>query len=135
MTTLTISEIFNNFSFYEQYYPAILNNSEQYHAIVEDSLLDVWPLSTKPLYLGELLQLWLSQKWRVNQACQVKQQDCLKNLLQPLVNRDDLYVYQIQGNLVLGRAVIKAWSILEQREIELITESSLQYYCTYKSVS
>ncbi len=47
MTTLTISQIFEKFSFYQENYLSILQNPEQYHIEVEQAYLDVWPFLRK----------------------------------------------------------------------------------------
>ena len=69
MNTLTISQIFENFSFYQENYLSILQDSEQYFIQVEQAYLDVWPFTEKKLYLGDLLQLWFSEKWLINTPC------------------------------------------------------------------
>ena len=135
MNTLNISEIFNNLPFYQQNYQSILAQPEQYKIIVEDASLHVWPLASKQLFLGDLLQLWFSEKWLINQACILPHQHAFTDLLGPLFQKDDLYLYQLQGNALLGKAIAKVWSVSEQKSIDVVLESSLQYYCTYKSVA
>ena len=135
MNTLTVRDIFQNFSFYQQHYHSILADPQQYQTIVENAVLDVWPFSSKNLYLGDLLQLWFSQKWLINQPCHIAHNQAIQDLLEPLFQRDDLYLYELHGNAFLGKAVAKVWSVSEQREIDLILESSLQYYSTYRTVA
>ena len=135
MNTLKISDIFENFSFYQHNYQTILSQADQYQTRIVDAQLNIWPFSSKQLYLGDLLQLWFSQKWLVNQLCCLSTQQQFSNLLAPLVQRNDLYLYHLEGNAVLGKAVAQVWSVSEQRSIEVILESSLQYYFTYKSVA
>ena len=66
MHTLTIAEIFSNFSFYQNHYISIIQDPERYQTAVEDACIQVWPVGTQPLYLGDLLQLWCSDKWLIN---------------------------------------------------------------------
>ena len=49
MNTLTISQIFENLSFYQDNYLSILQNPEQYYVEVEHASIDVWPFSEKKI--------------------------------------------------------------------------------------
>lgn len=135
MNTLSITDIFKNLAFYQAHYQSILSDSNQYHTLVEDAVLSVWPLSSKNLYLGDLLQLWFSQKWRVDQTLNTQNNKIFREVIHTANQDDELYLYHIEGNALLGRGVAKGWSISEQCAYEVTLESSLQYYCTYKFVA
>ena len=70
MQTLTIAEIFSDFSFYQDHYLSIIAQPEQYFTPVQGVFIQVWPVGTQPLYLGDLLQLWFSEKWLIQSPCQ-----------------------------------------------------------------
>ncbi|WP_236765705.1 hypothetical protein [Acinetobacter junii] len=67
MTTLRIESIFSNFSFYKQNYLNIINDPSQYYQVVESANIHFASFSDERLYLGDLLQLWLSDKWTEHQ--------------------------------------------------------------------
>jgi hypothetical protein len=71
MNTLTISDIFANLADYQDQYLSIISNPEQYYTPVESAYIDVWPVGYTGLYLGDLLQLWFSERWLVNSPCQL----------------------------------------------------------------
>ena len=71
MNTLTISDIFANLADYQDQYLSIISNPEQYYTPVESAYIDVWPVGCTDLYLGDLLQLWFSERWLVNSPCQL----------------------------------------------------------------
>ena len=56
MNTLSISDIFSQFSYYQEHYLSILSTPEQYSTALEGAFIHVWPLSPQDLYLGDLLQ-------------------------------------------------------------------------------
>ena len=66
MNTLTISDIFANLADYQDQYLFIISNPEQYYTPVELAYIDVWPVGYTDLYVGDLLQLWFSERWLVN---------------------------------------------------------------------
>ena len=132
MTTLTISQIFEKFSFYQENYLSILQNPEQYHIEVEQAYLDVWPFSEKKLYLGDLLQLWFSEKWLINVPCHLRFEHKDDGRRVPLKRKQDLYLYQLAGNALSGSNCSKVWSISEQRELRVELDSALKYYCFQK---
>ena len=135
MTTLTVAEIFQNLPFYQSNYDAILNQPEYYQTEVQDAVLDIWPASSKKLNLGQLLQLWFSQKWLVNQSYKlVQKKNSFSDLLSPQIKSDDLYVFHLTGNALFGKSTAKVWSVSEQRIIEVEVEEALKYYCTYRSL-
>ena len=65
MNTLTIPQIFSQLSFYQDHYLDIIQDSAQYFTPVAGAEIRLWPLATKQLYLGDLLQLWFAEKWLV----------------------------------------------------------------------
>ena len=135
MNTLSISDIFKNLAFYQAQYPHILKDKHQYQTVVQDAVLDVWPAKQKQLYLGDLLQLWFSQKWLVNLDCTLRQTDkAFPPLFNPKIQRDDLYLCELHGNGVLGKGVAKVWSVSEQQILEVELEGCWQYYCTYHTI-
>ena len=71
MNTLNISDIFSQFSYYQEHYLSILSTPEQYYTAVEGAYIHVWPLAPQDLYLGDLLQLWFSEKWLINTPCRL----------------------------------------------------------------
>lgn len=135
MNTLTVADIFKNIAFYQARYQAILNNQTEYQTPVQDAVLEVWPAQSRVLYLGDLLQLWFSQKWLINSECTLLKKDqTFPQLFNPKIQRDDLYLCELHGNAVLGKSIAKVWSVSEQQLLEVELEGSLQYYCSYKTV-
>ena len=70
MNTLTIPQIFSQLSFYQDHYLEIIQDSAQYFTLVAGAEIRLWPLATKQLYLGDLLQLWFAEKWLVEKERQ-----------------------------------------------------------------
>ena len=56
--------------FYQDHYLDIIQDSAQYFTPVAGAEIRLWPLATKQLYLGDLLQLWFAEKWLVEQERQ-----------------------------------------------------------------
>ena len=109
MNTLTISQIFENFLFYQENYLSILQDSEQYFIQVEQAYLDVWPFTEKKLYLGDLLQLWFSEKWLINTPCrllnsssQVSSSSDTQATQKPVQRTQDFYLFQLSGSTLSG---------------------------------
>lgn len=136
MTTLYVADIFKNFAFYQAQYTSILNNPKQYQIPVLDAILDVWPSAAKQLYLGDVLQLWFSQKWLINTECRLisKEESIFLNIFNTKIQKDDLYLCELHGNAFLGKSIAKVWSMSEQKLLAIELEGSLQYYCTYKMI-
>ena len=132
MNTLTISQIFSNFSFYQENYLSIISNQEQYQTPVEGAYVDVWPLGRRDLALGDLLQLWFSEKWLINTPCHLRFEHQDDGRRVPLQRKQDLYLYQLAGNALSGSNRSKVWSISEQRELRVELDSALKYYCFQK---
>ena len=134
MNTLTIPQIFANFSFYKENYLSIINNADQYYVPVQGAEVQIWPLTAHQLFLGDLLQLWFGDKWTV---------DSKKKLLINTILRDksldqadqDLFVYEIKGSSITGQDASKAWSLSENKEVDISVGSIFQFYCVFKGLS
>lgn len=113
MKTLTVASIFSNFNFYQCNYLNILSRPESYYTPVEGAWIDAYPFKKQTLYLGDLLQLWLSSKWNVHSSLKVLKSS---KVLNP---SKSLYIFQLEGELLLGRNKVLAWSIEHQEVIEL----------------
>jgi len=113
MKTLTVASIFSNFDFYQRNYLNILRQPESYYTPVEGASIDAYPFKKQELYLGDLLQLWLSYKWNVHRSLKVL--NCSK-LFDP---SKPLYIFQLEGELLLGKNKALAWSVEHQEVIEL----------------
>lgn len=134
MNTLTISQIFENLSFYQDSYLSILKNPEQYYLEVEHAHLDVWPFSEKKLCLGDLLQLWFSEKWLINSNCRVlsNTHDATDEKIQ--LGQQDLYLFQLSGSTLSGSNHAQVWSVSEQKIIYVALDSVFKYYCYFESI-
>ena len=135
MHTLTIAEIFSNLSFYQTNYLSILQDTQRYETAVEDAYIQVWPIGTQPLYLGDLLQLWFSDKWLINSPCQLLLDSYSKGRKQFLQRDHDLYLYQLNGSALSGRNNSKVWSLSEQKKLSVSLDSVFKYLCIYKSTT
>jgi len=63
--------------------------------------------------LGDLLQLWLSSKWNVHGSLKVLKSSKILNPSKAL------YIFQLEGELLLGKNKVLAWSTEHQEIIEL----------------
>ncbi|OTG83436.1 hypothetical protein B9T33_03275 [Acinetobacter sp. ANC 5054] len=132
MNTLTISQIFSNFSYYQENYLSILADQSQYQIPVEEAYVDVWPLGHRQLSLGDLLQLWFSQKWLIDVPCRLRQEHKDGGCKTPLHRQQDLYLYQLAGSALSGSNRSKVWSLSEQKVLSVELDSALKYYCFQK---
>lgn len=133
MNTLTITQIFQNFTAYQAQYLDIITQAELYFTEVEGAAIHLWPLKSQPLYLGDLLQLWLADKWIEHLGYKPLINTILKAQSQINANQDH-YVYAIEANLLTGRNHSLSWSkpLGENQALDLT--SALQYYCIFKSL-
>lgn len=131
MQTLNISQIFSHLSFYQENYLQILQCPSQYYVEVKDAYIDVWPFSRHQLYLGDLLQLWLSDKWLLSTQAETLL-DVIENKPQSSTHR---YVFQINGRAFSTAHTSKAWLKEQNKEINLCVDSALKYYFIYKALS
>ena len=134
MNTLTIPQIIANFAFYKENYLSIIKNADQYYVPVEGAEVQVWPLASHQLFLGDLLQLWFAGKWTV---------DNKRNLLINTILTDktldqkeqDLFIYEIKGSLVSGEDTSTSWSRSENKAVDISVGSIFQFYCIFKGLS
>lgn len=133
MNTLSISQIFSNFQFYQDNYLSIIADQTQYQTPVEGAYVNVWPLGSRDLQLGDLLQLWFSEKWLINDACHVRfeHKDDGRRLL--LQRQNDLFLFQLAGSALSGSNRSKVWSVSEQKVLSVELDGALKYYCFQKS--
>ena len=134
MNTLTISDIFANLADYQDQYLSIISNPEQYYTPVESAYIDVWPVGCTDLYLGDLLQLWFSERWLVNSPCQLLSEQSTTTLKKTVQREHDLYLYQLSGSALSGSNHSKVWSAAEGKSLEVSLDSAFKYYCIYKGV-
>lgn len=113
MKTLTVASIFSNFDFYQRNYLNILSQPESYYTPVEGASIDTYPFKKQDLYLGDLLQLWFSSKWNVHSSLKVLKSSKLLNPYKAL------YIFQLEGELLLGKNKVLAWSVEHQEVVEL----------------
>jgi hypothetical protein len=132
MNTLSICQIFSNLPYYQDQYLTILNDAELYFTPVKDAQLSIRFLKTKQLYLGDLLQLWFSEKWIFNPNKKLSFTQFFSKLIAPV--DADLYLFAIEGNAVSGRNKCKAWSATEQKVVETSLDVVLPYYCYFESI-
>lgn len=131
MYTLTISQIFSNFSFYQDQYLQILQDPQLYYLDVADAYIDVWLFARQKLYLGDLLQLWLSDKWFVTSQAETLL-DVLDNKPQKYTHG---YVFQVNGSFLSTVLTSKAWSQDQQNQVNLSLDNVLKFYFVYKALS
>lgn len=132
MNTLSISQIFQNLPLYQAQYLSILNDKDLYFSPVDNAHIKLTFLKDKQLYLGDLLQLWFSEKWIFNPENQISlTQFFSKQIYQPDLN---LYLFAIDGNAVTGRNVCKAWDAVKQEIVEIKLDVVLPYYCYFESI-
>lgn len=123
MTILNIQSIFSNFSFYQDHYLEIIQDPAQYYTPVEHAFLNTFPFKQQALYLGDLLQLWFGNKWKIQNANNLLTQ---KNTL-TLDQDSPLYLFQLGGELFLGANTALAWSVTEQKVVSVQVKSIWQY--------
>ncbi|WP_111859857.1 hypothetical protein [Acinetobacter sp. CFCC 10889] len=134
MNTLSISDIFSNFSFYQENYLSILQNPEHYYTEIEQAYFEVWSFGEKKLFLGDLLQLWFSEKWLINAKCQLLTDSNTKNTKTAIQREHDLYLFQWVGSTFSGANHAKVWSISEQKVIHIALDRVFKYYCFFESI-
>lgn len=134
MNTLTISHLLSNLQSYQDQYLTILNDPEQYFTPLENAYVHIWPEAKQSLYLGDLLQLWLGDKWIIN----AQKAPLINTILRDKTKADprfDQYVYAIQGSLLTGKNTAQAWSIHDAQSAELSIHALFQFYCVWKSLN
>lgn len=134
MNTLTIPQIFANFSFYKENYLSIIKNADQYYVPVEGAEVQVWPLASHQLFLGDLLQLWFADKWTVD----ANKSELINTILRDKTlnqSEQDLFVYELNGSSVTGQDTSKAWSLRENKSVDISVGTIFQFYCVFKGLS
>ncbi|MFC6053749.1 hypothetical protein A6M14_00050 [Acinetobacter sp. Ac_877] len=134
MNTLTIPQIFANFSFYKENYLSIIKNADQYYVPVEGAEVQVWPLASHQLFLGDLLQLWFADKWTVD----VNKSELINTILRDKTlnqSEQDLFVYELNGSSVTEQDTSKAWSLRENKSVDISVGTIFQFYCVFKGLS
>lgn len=132
MNTLSISDIFSNFDFYQDHYLSIISHPEQYYQTVEHAYINVWPVGHVDLYLGDLLQLWFSEKWVIDLPILrlFDHKDDGRKI--PFQRDQDLYLYQLSGSALSGSNRSRVWSKSEGTSYRVSLDSAFKYYCIYK---
>lgn len=132
MNTLSIPEIFSQFSYYQENYLTLLQQPEHYYTPVEGAQVSVRPFATVPLYLGDLLQLWFSEKWLVESA----RQSWIESYFSTETDTQErVYVFALEGQLWSKPLQAQAWSQAQNTVCEIKLERTLKYYCYYKALS
>lgn len=131
MYTLSIPEIFSNFSFYKENYLEIIQSSEQYFTEVDGAFIDVWPFKKQSLYLGDLLQLWFAEKWRVDlaPAFEIEQYLAAVDVHTPHIH--SVYIYAISANILNGFNSTLLWNQQTQQQQWVDLNSTLKNYCEF----
>lgn len=135
MNTLSISQIFSHFSLYQKNYLSIIQDAEQYFTPVTEAFIELWPAGRHQLYLGDLLQLWLSEKWLIEKT-HSSILDTLSATPQQIHQlKKDQYIYQITGSNLSGRNQAKVWSASQQDVASVSLDSAFKFYCIYKGMT
>ena len=133
MNTLSIPQIFAHLPFYQQHYLEILQDSTQYYTPVEQAYIHLWPFKPQPLYLGDLLQLWFSEKWHTEQPQEFGFEIFLR--LPEDLATEKKFIYAIQGNLLTGENQTSLWqSDSAQTQISSVANIS-KYYFEFKALT
>ena len=133
MNTLSIPQIFTQLEYYQQHYLQILNDSTQYYVEVEGAYLDVWPLTKRNLYLGELLQLWFAEKWYVDSAPEFNFELFLNAETQHTQKQG--YIFAIQGNALTGTNQAQIWQPEIQQSTCCELTSLSKHLLEYKALT
>lgn len=131
MYTLTIAQIFSNLSFYQDHYLQILQSSDQYYTPVEGAFIHVWPFKKQALYLGDLLQLWFAEKWKVQPLLDFKIEEYLAAVDVQSSQNSHTYIYAIRGNALNGSNTSYVWSLKENRAYKVNLDLTLKSYCEF----
>ncbi|WP_180087914.1 MULTISPECIES: hypothetical protein [Acinetobacter] len=132
MNTLSIPEIFANLNFYKDNYLSLISNPADYYTPVASAYINIWPVGHVDLYLGDLLQLWFSEKWLINGPCFQLSEHPDHATRTPLQRSQDLYLYQLAGSALSGSNRCRVWSASEQKKLRVSLDSAFKYYCIYK---
>lgn len=132
MNTLSIPEIFSQFSYYQENYLSLIQQPELYYTVVEGAFVSVRPFAAVQLYLGDLLQLWFSEKWLV----QSKPESWISAYFSAQTEEQErVYIYALEGQLWSKPLQAQAWSKSQHAACTVQLEHTLKYYCYYKALS
>lgn len=132
MNTLSIPEIFSQFSYYQENYLSLIQQPELYYTAVEGAFVSVRPFATVQLYLGDLLQLWFSEKWLVESA---RESWIATYFSEQIEAQERVYIYALEGQLWSKPLQAQAWLKSEHASCIVQLEHTLKYYCYYKALS
>lgn len=132
MNTLSIPEIFSQFSYYQENYLSLIQQPELYYKAVEGAFVSVRPFATVQLYLGDLLQLWFSEKWLVESA---RESWIATYFSEQIEAQERVYIYALEGQLWSKPLQAQAWLKSEHASCIVQLEHTLKYYCYYKALS
>nr|WP_228128831.1 hypothetical protein [Acinetobacter junii] len=135
MTTLRIESIFSNFSFYKQNYLNIINDPSQYYQVVESANIHFASFSDERLYLGDLLQLWLSDKWTEHQLKTLTKSHYLLPTQDGVNGQNSLFLFAFKKHSLFKQAYAYAWNTLENKVQEIALNESFPFYCHYLTLS
>ena len=88
----------------------------------------------KKLCLGDLLQLWFSEKWLINTNCRLLSNTNEQVSGKALQREQDLYLFQLSGSTLSGSNHAQVWSVSEQKIIYVALDSVFKYYCYFESI-
>lgn len=134
MQTLSISQIFSQFSYYQDNYLSILNNPDLYYTAVSEAYIHVWPFQKQSLFLGDLLQLWFAEKWVVEPIHQFQFEVFLNEQTSEIIAKDH-YVYAITGHFFTGENHSKAWNSSTETKVNVCLNSGFKNYCEFKALT
>ena len=134
MPILHIQEIFSQFQFYQAQYLDIIKNPELYYQPVLNAHIHFSIVSEEKIYLGDLLQLWLGDKWTEHQV------KILSHADQPLwvhlteCWHNSLFLFALERKGLFSKTSALAWSTEEQQIKQISLDQALPYYCHYLSL-
>lgn len=132
MNTLSIPEIFSQFSYYQENYLSLIQQPELYYTVVEGAFVSVKPFATVQLYLGDLLQLWFSEKWLVESE---RESWIATYFSEQTEVQERVYIYALEGKLWSKSLQAQAWSKSQHASCTVQLEPTLKYYCYYKALT
>jgi len=132
MNTLSIPEIFSQFSYYQENYLSLIQQPELYYTAVEGAFVSIQPFATVQLYLGDLLQLWFSEKWLVESE---RESWIATYFSEQTEAQERVYIYALEGKLWSKSLQAQAWSKSQHASCTIQLERTLKYYCYYKALT
>ncbi len=133
MSKLYISDIFSNLEYYKQQYLSIISDSNLYFTEVENAHFKLDFFKDRKIFLGDLLQLWFSEKWLFQRHFN------FKNFQFPWAKQSnseqDLYLFEVKGNIFTGNNICKAWCASEKKVIDTTLDAVFPYFCYLKALT